>query len=202
MRWYTLFTLVAAALFCSRPASAAADSYEFDKAHSHVLFYVNHLGFSDMLGMFTKYDGTLKFDPDHPEQSSLDVTLFPSGIHTTSELLDTILQGSNFFNTEQFPEIRFVSTSSTITGKNTGDIAGNLTMLGVTKPLTLHVKLNKADYQPVTNLFVAGFHATATLKRSDFGMSYSIPLVSDEVRIEIETEAVDIDRKNSEKLKH
>jgi len=180
----------------------AADHYEFDKAHTHIAFYVNHLGFSDMLGLFTLYDGTLQFDPKKPEESKLDVTLNPKGIHTSSPLLDNVLQGANFFNTEKFPTIHFVSTSIHVTGDHTGDVVGNVTMLGVTKEVTLHVRFNKADYQPVTNIYVAGFNADATLKRSDFGMAYGIPMVGDEVRLEISTEGVNLDRKKAEGLKH
>lgn len=181
---------------------ARADYYEFDKDHTHIAFRVNHLGFSDMLGLFTGYSGSLQFDPNAPAQSVLDITLHPIGIHTTSTLLDRALQGDQFFNTARYPDIRFVSTAVTVTGDNTGDVQGNLTLLGVTKPLTLHVTFNKAAYHPVTNLYTAGFSATASLKRSDYGMTYLIPGVSDDVRIDIETEATDIDKKNAEKIKH
>lgn len=193
--------LAVAIMLLSSPGYAA-ERYEFDKAHTHIMFYVNHLGFSDMIGLFTKYDGSFTFDPEHPGTSSVDVTLKPEGIRTTSELLDTVLQGSEFFNSDTYPEIHFASKSVKVTGDHKGDLTGDLTMLGVTKPVTLHVRFNKAGYHPLTNLYVAGFSADATLKRSDFGMSHLIPMVSDSVRIEIEVEAINLDRKNSEKLKH
>ena len=178
------------------------DHYEFDTSHTHIAFLVNHLGYSNMLGLFTKYEGKIQFDPKYPEQSVVDVTLHPTGIQTSSEILDHVLQGENFFNSDKYPDIHYVSTAIKITGDHTGDLTGNLTMLGVTKPLTLHVIFNKADYQPVTNLFVAGFSAHADLKRSDFGMSYAIPMVGDDVHVDIEAETIDQDRKNAEKLKH
>ncbi len=184
------------------PATAHADNFEFDKSHTHIAFYVNHLGFSDMLGQFTSFSGKLQFDPNHPDQSALEVTLHPSGIRTSSELLDSALQGEMFFATSKYPDIRFVSTGTTVTGKDTGDVSGNLTMLGITKPFTLHVHFNKIGYHPVTNMYTAGFSAKASLKRSDFGMGYLIPGVSDEVRIEIEAEATDLDKKLAEKIKH
>ncbi len=180
----------------------AIDRYEFDKGHSHILFLVNHLGFSNMLGIFNDYEGSFQFDPENPQASFVDVTLHPKGIHTTSDILDTVLQGENFFNTSAYPDIHFVSDKVKVTGDHTGELSGNLTMLGKTQPLTLHVTFNKAGYHPVTNLYVAGFSAKADLNRSDFGMAYLIPMVADRVHIEIEVEAIDTNRKDAEKLKH
>lgn len=194
------YAILAATMLIATPAYA--DHYEFDKSHTHIAFYVNHLGFSDMLGQFTSYSGSFDFDENHPEQSKIDVTLKPSGIRTSSDILDHVLQGSAFFNTDAYPDIRFTSTSTTVTGKNTGDVTGNLTMLGVTKPVTLHVRYNKSGYNPVTSLYVSGFNAEATLKRSDFGMTNLIPQVSDEVRVELSAEAINLDRKKNESLKH
>jgi len=92
-----LISKILAVAAISMATPAYADHYEFDKAHTHIAFYVNHLGFSDMLGLFTSFDGTYQFDQNHPEQSVIDVTIKPSGIRTSSELLDHVLQGSNFF---------------------------------------------------------------------------------------------------------
>lgn len=192
--------LILAALFTAGPA--LADRYDIDKAHTTIMFYVNHLGFSDMVGLFTKFDGSFNLDMDHPEKSAVDITLWPSGIRTSSDILDHELQGDKFFQSDTYPTIRFVSRSVKITGKDTGDVTGDMTMLGVTKPIVLHVKLNKADYQPVTNLFVAGFKIDATVKRSEFGMTSYIPMVGDEVRLEVYTEGVNQDRKAMEKTKH
>ena len=183
-------------------APAFADHYEFDKAHTHVNFYINHLGFSDMFGQITEYSGGWQFDESKPEQSSVDVTLNPASIHTASDILDSELRGEKFFETGKFPEMHFKSTSIKITGKDTGDVTGDLTMHGITKPVTLHVHFNKAGYHPMTNLYMAGFNAEATLKRSDFGINYAIPMVSDDVRIEISTEGVNQDRKKQEAVKH
>lgn len=182
------------ALFFATPA-LAADRYEFDKSHTSILFFISHLGYSETMGKFTDYDGYFTFDMQKPEDSAIDVTLKPAGIRTSSEALDAHLQKADFFHTENFPEIRFVSTGVKVTGKNTGDVTGNVTMLGVTKPAVLHVKLNKADYHPMSQDFVAGFTAEAVIKRSDFGMSYGLPMVGDEVRLWISTEGVNVDRK-------
>lgn len=199
MRIIPALALMLSGIFSA--AHAYADTYEFDHEHTHIVFYVNHLGFSDMIGLFTSYDGSFSFDPDHPERSRIDVTLRPKGIRTTSEALDRTLQGKDFFHTDAYPDMRFVSTSVKVTGENTGDITGNLTLLGVTKPVVLHARFNKAGYHPVTSLYVAGFSADTTLKRSDFGIDYLIPMVADKVRIEIGVEGINQDRKKAEQLK-
>ena len=158
MRYLLLLVLS----FLSLPAFAA-DRYEFDKSHTRILFYVNHLGFSDMIGEFTLYDGAFTFDPAKPEESTLTMALKPSGIRTSSADLDKDLQGKDFFRSDEFPDITFQSTSVKVTSADTGDVTGNLTMLGVTQPVIVHVRFNKADYHPLTRDFVAGFAASASL---------------------------------------
>jgi polyisoprenoid-binding protein YceI len=190
-------------IICLSPATTfAADKYEFDKAHTNILFYVNHLGFSDMVGRFTDYDGSFTFDEKNPEDSTAEIKLKPAGIRTSSEQLDSKLQGEDFFKSDQFPEIKFVSNKIKVTGSNSGELHGSLTMLGVTKPLVLTVHFNKAGYHPINGRYVAGFTASATVKRSEFGMKSYLPMVGDEVRIEVQAEGVNLDRKKMEEIKH
>lgn len=196
----TRLALTICAALCSTQALAAPEKYEFDKSHTNILFFIDHLGFSDMVGQFTDYDGTFMLDQQQPENSKIDVTLKPTGIRTSSVELDKHLQKPEYFNSAAFPDIRFTSTAIKKTGEKTAEATGNVTMLGVTKPVTMKVTLNKADYHPFTQNYVAGFSAEANLKRSDFGMKESIPLVGDEVRISIETELVNMDRKKKESL--
>jgi polyisoprenoid-binding protein YceI len=186
-----LFSLL---LLVATPAFAA-DRYEFDKSHTNILFFISHVGFSQMVGIFTDYDGYFTFDPNKPAESTIDVTIKPTGIRTSSTALDAHLQKPEFFNTEKFPEIKFVSTGIQVTGAKTGVVTGNVTLLGITKPVALKVTFNKGDYHPITQDFIAGFSAEATLKRSDFGMTNGIPMVGDEVKIMIETEGVNADLK-------
>lgn len=195
MRLSTLFFIL---LFATSPAFAA-DKYEFDKGHTNILFFISHLGFSETVGKFTDYDGYFTFDEKKPETSTIDVSLKPAGIKTSSEDLDAHLQKEDFFNTAKFPEIRFISTGVKVTGAKTGEVTGNITLLGVTKPVVLRVTLNKAGQHPKTQDHIAGFTAEAVIKRSDFGMNYGIPMVGDEVRIWISTEGVNVDRKTLEK---
>ncbi len=197
-----LLAVTATVMFSPPMAYAAADRYEIDKSHTRILFYVNHLGFSDMIGEFTDYDGYFIFDPQKPEDSKIEVTLHPTGIRTSSKALDDKLQGDDFFKTDKFPDIKFSSEKILITGKDSGMAGGSLSMLGVTKPFTMSIKLNKADYNQYSKDFVAGFNATARLKRSEFGMLSYIPAVGDEVRVEIQLEGINATRKEQESLKH
>lgn len=185
-----LFSALIAGILIGTPA-LAADRFEFDKSHTRILFFINHLGFSETVGEFTDYDGHFTFDEKAPETSSVDITLKPAGIRTPSTDLDKHLQAPDWFNTEKYPDIRFVSTDIKVNAASkTADVTGNLTMLGVTKPVVLHVTFNKADYHPMAGFYVAGFKGEATLKRSDFGFTNAIPMVGDEVRLLVHTEGM------------
>jgi polyisoprenoid-binding protein YceI len=185
------FIFILSLLFIPSFSYAAPDKYDFDKSHTHIIFFVSHLGFSNTIGRIKDYNGYFSFDEKEPEKSQIDVTLKPGSIDTSISLLDKTLQSDKFFNTQKFPEMHFKSTKVMITGKNTGDITGDFTLLGVTKPLTLHVIYNKSGIHPFTNDYVSGFSADATLKRSDFGMNAYIPAVGDDIKIHIEVEGTD-----------
>lgn len=172
-------------------AFASADKYVFDKSHTHIIFFINHMGYSNTIGRIREYDGYFTFDEQNPAKSSIDVTLKPASVDTSVPALDKAICSDKFFNVTKFPTMHFKSTAVNVTGKDTGDITGDFTMLGVTKPATLHVKLNKVGLNNFTNNYTAGFTADAVLRRSDFGMNAYIPLVGDDVRIHIEVEASD-----------
>jgi polyisoprenoid-binding protein YceI len=180
----------------------AAERYSFDKDHTSINFEVSHLGFSEMTGRFMDYDGHFMFNEKEPEKSAVDVVIRPSGVSTISKGLDEHLQKDDFFNTAKYPEVRFVSTAVQKTGPNTGDISGNLTLLGVTKPVVLKAVFNKADWHPMTKDYIAGFSATTAIKRSEFGMDKYVPMVGDEVRFDIEVEGVNEEKKATKAEKH
>ena len=190
--------LLASLLLTSLPAHAAPERYSFDKEHTTVLFFINHLGFSDTIGKFTDFDGKLVLDEAAPEQSTLDVSIKTASVLTSSAPLDKKLQGKDWFNSAEFPEMRFVSKSVVKTGDKTADVSGDITILGVTKPIKFAVRLNKIGTRPITNQYSAGFNAEATLKRSDFGLSNGIPYVGDDVHILISTEFTSDDIKTPE----
>jgi polyisoprenoid-binding protein YceI len=168
----------------------AADKYVLDSSHTNITWIINHMGYSNTIGMFSDTKGTFVFDQESPEKSSLDVTVNANSIVTIVPKLTEHLKGVDFFNTEKFPEMKFVSTAIRKTGKKTGVVEGNLTMLGTTKPVKLKVTFNKAEKNAMTQKRMVGFSAETSIKRSDFGMSYGMPMVGDEVKLLIEAEGI------------
>ncbi len=172
------------------PAAFAAEKYTLDPAHTNVVWHANHFGFSNPSGKFADVKGTLELDEKDPAKSKLNVVIKSASISTGSAEFDSHLRKENFFNTDKFPEATFVSDKIIVTSKDNADVHGFLTLLGVTKPVVLKTRLNKIGESPITNKKTAGFSATAVIKRSEFGMTYAVPGVSDDVQLEIESEAI------------
>tara|TARA_R110002095_G_scaffold178168_1_gene155499 strand:+ start:470 stop:1126 length:657 start_codon:yes stop_codon:yes gene_type:complete len=167
---------------------STAERYTFDKSHTQILFFVDHLGFSKSQGEFLDYDGYFVFDRTHPEKSNVDVTIKTASVDMDSDKWDEHLKSPDFFNAEAFPDMTFKSTAIKITGEKSADITGDLTLLGVTKPVVLKVTYNKSDKHPFSGKYVSGFSATAVVKRSEFGMNYGLPGVGDDVHLRLEVE--------------
>jgi polyisoprenoid-binding protein YceI len=180
---------LALALAFGLAAPALADDYKLDQSHTHVLFMVDHLGFSKMIGLFTDVSGTLSYDPAKPEASKLAVDVKTASLDTQFGPRDKDLKGADWFNVAEFPDMKFVGTKFVKKDDKSGQVIGNLTLLGVTKPVTLDVTLNKAGVRPTDKKQTVGFSAHGAFKRSDFGMKTYIPYIGDEVDIRIETEA-------------
>ncbi|MDR6772190.1 YceI family protein [Azospirillum sp. BE72] len=189
-------TLFAAALFVATaagtltPAFAAPVSYKIDPAHTAVAFVVNHIGFSNVIGRFNTVGGDISFDKDAVEKSSVTVTIDSASIDTNHAKRDEHLRSPDFFNAKEFPKLTFKSTRIEKTGDKTGKLHGDLTMLGVTKPVVLDITFNKDGVSPASKLETAGFSARGTVKRTDFGMKYGAPAVGDDIQLLIEIEAV------------
>ncbi len=185
-----LKTLLGTALFAALSASALAapQRVEIDTSHTRVLYFINHLGFSEMYGDFGGYQIDLNLDTADLTQSSVKVTIDTASVDMRHAGLNDHLKGADFFNVAQFPNMQFESTGVTQTGEGKLAVAGNLTLLGVTKPVTLEVTVNKIGEHPMRKTPWVGFGATATIKRSDFGLSYAVPAVGDEVNIQISLE--------------
>lgn len=178
-------------------SDAPAGTYTLDKAHASLIFRVSHMGFSNFTGRFTKYDATLKFNPDNPAETQFTGTVDPSSLTLDNPPAGFVadLLGPMWFDVAKYPEMSFKTTSVTKTGANTADLTGDFTMHGVTKPLTLAVTFNGGYagnvYDPNARI---GFSAHGTLKRSDYGMAYGIPEagtnmgVFDEVQLTLESE--------------
>lgn len=172
----------------SRLARTATGSYSLDKSHATVIFQIMHLGYSNYVGRFNSFDARLTLDATDPRKSSVEATITPASVDTNNPELQDKLRGEYYFNVAQFPEIKFVSKSITLMNANSGVIVGDLTMLGVTKPVTLQVTLNGAGMNAYASVYTVGFTANTVIKRSDWGLKTLIPQVGDEVKISINAE--------------
>lgn len=165
-------------------ASVQAGTYKVDPDHTQVVWSVDHFGFSRLYGMVGSMTGTLSIDPARPAAATVAIDIPLSGLTVTSSGFARHLATADLFDTAKFPTARFVSRSVTVNGTN-ASIAGDLTLRGVTKPLTLNATLHGTGANPMNKKQTVGFSATATLKRSDFGLGYAVPNVSDEVKLDI-----------------
>jgi polyisoprenoid-binding protein YceI len=185
VRWISLFI----ALFTlSSVAQAAPETLLLDNKHTYVLWSIKHLGFSTQVGKFYA-NGQLIIDKDHPDQSKVNVEINVADVATGLPQLDEHLRGQLFFDVKQFPKATFVSDKVQMVGKNKANVTGVLTLHGVSKPVVLNVTFNKSGINPITNMMTAGFSATATIKRSDFGINALLPALDDDVHLNIEAEA-------------
>jgi len=166
----------------------AAETYTLDPMHTYVLWHINHFGFSNPSGKWYA-EGTLSLDEAKPQNSQVNAIIKINEIVTGIPELDKHLKKPLFFDVEKFPTATFVSDKIDVTGKKTAKVHGILTIHGVSKPVILNVTLNKIGENPITNKMSAGFSATTTIKRSDFGINTFLPGLGDEVKIEIEAEA-------------
>ncbi len=181
--------LAVSALALSLAASAqAAETYKLDPYHTQVVWSINHFGFSNPSGKFASIDGTLILDEAKPENSKVEATITIANLFTGIEKLNEHLLGDTFFDAKKFPTATFASDKVEVTGKDTAKVTGNLTLHGVTKPVVLDVTLNKIG-ENMMHKKTAGFSASTTLKRSDFGISSYLPGLGDDVKIGIESEA-------------
>jgi polyisoprenoid-binding protein YceI len=180
---------------------APAGQYQLDPAHSRLLVRVNHLGFSHYTAMIQTFDASLAFDPDHPETMTVTATVDPASIETfypdPSYDFNALLTGPEFLDVAQFPQAAFTSTAVHLTGDKTAEVTGDLTLHGVTRPVTLAVTFNGGyGGHPLDVGARIGFSATGTFNRSDFGITFGLPQpgsnlgVFDPVELVLEAEFV------------
>ena len=180
--------LLTLALAFAATSAFAADRYEFDTNHRNVRFTFNHFGFSNISGSFEQLDGHVMLDTADLTKSSVEVTIPIASIHTGVPKFDEHLKSADFFEAAKFANATFKSTGVTSSGEGKLAVAGDLTMHGVTKPVTLDVTVNKLGEHPMAKAPWAGFDATTTIKRTDFGLGLYAPNVSDDVKITISVE--------------
>jgi polyisoprenoid-binding protein YceI len=170
------------------PKQAPTGSYSLETRHSQVLFAIPHLGITDYYGRFDKLSGTLNYNSGAPEKSSVNITIDMTSIDVPSHELVGELMGAGVFNAAGFPTATFKSTSIARTGPNSGTITGDLTLHGVTKQVTLDATFGGVTADPFSGADDIGFHATATVKRTDFGITGMVweQIVGDDVKLTIE----------------
>jgi polyisoprenoid-binding protein YceI len=189
--------LVIAVLFSTN--SFAADKYVFDKAHTNIVWHANHFNYSHPNGQFTGFDGFFILDKEKPENSKVEAKVETASLWTSTEKFTEHLKSKDFFNVAEFPEAKFVSTKVEKLSDTTAKVTGDLTILGITKPLVLNVKMNALGKHPYTQKQTAGFTIDGEIKRSDYGMVYAIPGVADVVKLTIETEGI-LEADNNEQM--
>ncbi|NOT87069.1 MAG: polyisoprenoid-binding protein [Lysobacter sp.] len=182
--------LAAALALASTVAFAAPLTYKIDANHTDVVASWSHFGFSNPIAHFGKVDGSITYDPANVGASKVEVTIPLSGLDSHVPDFDAHLRSADFFDAEKFPAVTFKSTSVKAAGKGKLKVTGDLTIKGITRPVVLDVTINKTGVQPMAKRDAAGFSATTTVKRTDFGLGLYAPNVSDQVKLSITTEAI------------
>jgi polyisoprenoid-binding protein YceI len=184
-------TVISTALIAASTASMAATTdYQIDAKHTATLFSWSHFGFSNPTANFDDVQGVITVDDKHPEKSSVSVTIPVKSINSHVEALDKEFLTEAWFNEAKYPNITFKSTKVQTKDKKHFKISGDLTVKGVTKPVVLNATLNGMGEHPMAKKKAIGFNATTSFKRSDFGIGQYVPAVSDEIKVNITTEAL------------
>ena len=165
-----------------------AGDYALDPEHAAVLFRIDHLGFSTYVGRFETFDASLTGDAADPASSSVEAVIDMTSLDVANAPFATELMGPDWFDAAAFPQAVFKSTSVAMTGDTTATVTGDLTLHGVTAPVTLDVTFNGAAYDRLRGADVVGFSAMTTIDRTEFGVSRFSGLVTDTVDIEIQAE--------------
>jgi polyisoprenoid-binding protein YceI len=178
-----------AALLASLPAAAALETYTVDPNHTLPTYEVGHLGYSMQRGRFGKTSGRITIDTA-AKTGSADISMDAASVSSGVDKLDQHLRGEDFFNVAKNPTITFKSSSFAFDGEKVKSVTGDLTMNGITRPVTLNANLFHCGPHPMTKKKQCGADLQATIKRSDFGMKYALPALADEVTLRIPVEAM------------
>ena len=168
--------------------AAAAETYSLDVRHTFPSFELNHLGYSIQRGRFNKTAGKITLDTA-AKKGTVDITIDAASVDTGLDKLEEHLRGEDFFNVAKYPTITFKSDKFAFEGDKVKSVSGNLTMLGVTKPVTLTAAYFNCGDHPMAKKKACGGDFVTTVKRSEFGMKYALPAVADDVTLRIQVEA-------------
>ncbi|RDD61384.1 YceI family protein [Ferruginivarius sediminum] len=193
---FRLAPLAAAALIAigvsASPAKAEPREFTLDPEHISIGFLVHHLGLADVLGMFREASGSFVYDEEANTVSDVEITIQTASVFTNHERRDEHLRGPDFLNVKEYPTMTFTADEAVKTGESKAKLKGELTMLGVTKPLTLDVTYKGGTFYPFGDgHYAVGISARGTVKRTDYGMTYAAAngWVGDEIHLIIEFEA-------------
>ena len=176
---------VAAGQASINASAVTAGTYTVEPTHTRVQFTVWHMGFTHWWGDFTGASGSLSLDTRNVAASRVDISIPVASVSTTNTQLDSELRSADWFDAARFPTIHFVSTRVVRTGPATASIRGNLTLHGVTRPVSLAATFNGAGVNSLNRHYTVGFDAVTTIRRSDFGVTKYVPVVGDETMLRI-----------------
>ncbi len=168
---------------------AMAQTYQVDPVHTSLVFRVKHMNTAYVYGMFRDVKGTVVVDEANPARSSINIEVDANSVFTANQQRDDHLRSPDFFNARQFPTITFRSTEVRRVNANTVQVRGNLTVRGVTRPVTANVQMTGKGKNS-QGRDIIGFETTFTIRRSEFGIRYGLPGLGDEVRVTLSVEAV------------
>lgn len=180
-------------------STTATGTYTIDPSHSRIGFVARHAMVTKVRGSFAEFDGGGAFDAEHPANSQLQLTIQADSIDTGNADRDAHLRSNDFFDMETYPEISFVSTDVAETGENTYEVTGDLTIKGVTKPVTVEFDYSGAAVDPYGNLRL-GLEGKTTINRKDWGVNWNAALeaggvlVSEKVTLEFDVSAIRSER--------
>jgi polyisoprenoid-binding protein YceI len=173
----------AAAQVWSDPADVRPGEYRLEPGHTQVLWGVSHLGLTTYYGVFSGASGSLRLDPKNAAADALSVTIPVASVSTTSAVLDDKLKSAEWLDAARYPTMEFVSTKIVPTGRGLALVTGNLTLHGVTRPVTLNVKFNGAAINPLGRAYTVGFAVSGDIRRSEFGVTKFVPVIGDDVTL-------------------
>ena len=177
-----IFGLTALLVAIAPFPACAAEGYTVDPEHSYVHFSVSHFWFATTHGRFERISGHATLDKS-AQKGAVEITIDASSINTDIDLRDRNLRSPNFFDVARFPDVIYQSSALVFNGDTPVSIEGSLTLLGVSRPVTLTITDFKCSVQPEHNQEVCNTTANTRIRRSDFGMKYALPLVGDEIEL-------------------
>lgn len=180
--------LPALAALCLAAPAFAAEAYRFDRVHSQVQFRVDHLGFSESEGEFHDLRGGFRFDREDWSNSSCDVTIGVASLDMDDDAWNRKMLERDWFDAERHPEMRYRCLKVERLDAHRGRIEGELSLRGITRPVALDLRFNRAGVHKYSLKYTAGFTATTTIRRSDFGMAKYLPEIGDEIHIRLDIE--------------